>query len=52
MLHWAAHRIGERIVAGEINRAAAERDLLAAARQCGLTETEATRTIASAWRSL
>ena len=51
-LYWAARRIQDRIAAGEIDRSRAERDLLYAARQCGLTDLEAERTIASAWKSV
>lgn len=50
-LHWAAHRMKEQIAAGQIGRGDAERDLVAAARECGLSDIEARRTIGSAWRT-
>jgi hypothetical protein len=51
MVHWGAHRARELVEAGALSRAGAERDLLAAARECGLARPEAQRTIASAWRA-
>jgi hypothetical protein len=51
LLHWGACRMLERVGAGDITRADAERDLVAAALASGLTQAEAQRTISSAWRS-
>jgi hypothetical protein len=50
-LHWAAHRMRERIASGDIDRNEAEHDLMVAANECGLPDFEARRTIASAWRA-
>ena len=50
-LHWAAHRLNERINAGQIGRGDAAASLIAAARSAGLEDFEADRTIASAWRA-
>lgn len=48
-LHWAAHRMQERIASGQASRSDAKAELVAAARKCGLSEVESKRTIASAW---
>lgn len=46
-LNWAAYRAGEHVAAGTMDTATAERELLAAAVDVGLSEREALRTIAS-----
>lgn len=50
-LNEAAFSIGTLIGGGEVDRAGAEAELLAAARACGLPEAEAARTIASGIRA-
>src|SRR5271166_3743069 len=47
MLNWAAYRMGERVLSGQIGRGEAEKLLAEAARACGLTKIPADRTIAS-----
>lgn len=46
-LNWAAYRAGEHAAAGRFDETEAEAELLAAAIEVGLTEAEASRTIAS-----
>lgn len=49
-LFWAATRMRERVDAGELQDAEAQRALLEAASAAGLPQIEARRTVASAWR--
>lgn len=50
-LHWAACRLGERVLAGQIGAGEAEALLLAAALAAGLTEREGRATVRSGLRS-
>jgi hypothetical protein len=50
VLHWAACRLAERTAAGQVGHSDAQALLLAAAQEAGLTVTEASRTIGSAFR--
>ncbi|MFL5289679.1 MAG: hypothetical protein ACJ8AW_54150 [Rhodopila sp.] len=51
MLFWGAMRLREREQQGEISKAEASGLLLGAALAAGLDSDEATRTVASAWRT-
>jgi hypothetical protein len=50
VLHWAACRLGERALAGQIGRAEAERLLVAAGISAGLSDKEARATVLSGLR--
>jgi hypothetical protein len=50
-LNRAAHAVGRFVAAGDLDRGAVETILMAAARECGLPEFEARRTIGSALRA-
>ena len=52
VLHWSACRLAERAASGQIGQTEAQERLLGAAREAGLPEIEARKTIASAFRKV